>query len=374
MPRRTKDEIRARRAGLEKAVGRLQSWRPAGEVLTRVRAMPTIFPDLDRRTRVGGWPIERFGLIHGPSNHGKTAFGLGLGRSFLRAGSFFGFMDAEHAAPIDWVERLLGREASSPGFVAKRPRNYESAVDSVREFVEMVGAVRESGDVPPDTTGLVLVDSIRKLVPDRLIEKIAKSGADSKKGSVDGLGGRAAMYKAALNAQWLDELIPLLYHTRTALVFVAREAENPDAGPFEKEWKVGGGRAPFYEASLVCRISRSGWVKSGSSDAARTVGERIRIDIHKTKVGGKDDKLVTAYFHLSNGVLVPEGFDRARDIAEVALDLGLLGKGSNGRIESPDTGEVWRSIHAFAEAMEKEPATLDGLERLVRKRIDEETA
>ena len=49
-----------------------------------MRAVPTIFPQYDRATRVGGHPIERWTTVHGPSNHGKTTFLHGLGASFLQ--------------------------------------------------------------------------------------------------------------------------------------------------------------------------------------------------------------------------------------------------------------------------------------------------
>jgi hypothetical protein len=54
------------------------------------------------------------------------------------------------------------------------------------------------------------------------------------------------------------------------------------------------------------------------------VGERHRARIWKTKVGGKDDKHTDAYFHTSNGVQTPEGFDRARDVLELAIASGLV--------------------------------------------------
>jgi RecA/RadA recombinase len=203
-----------------KVAGRLTTWRPATEVLTRVEAQPTIFVQLDEATRVGGWPIQRFGLIHGPSNGGKTALCVGLGKSFLQAGGFFAFIDAEMTTPADWLQKLMGEYASSPGFVAARPRNYEAAVDGVREFAETIANARAAGELPEESTGLIVVDSIRKLVPERLLAKIMKHGAEGDKGSIDGAGGRAGQMRAAINAQWLDELVPLLYHTRCAMIFV----------------------------------------------------------------------------------------------------------------------------------------------------------
>ena len=56
------------------------------------------------------------------------------------------------------------------------------------------------------------------------------------------------------------------------------------------------------------------------------VGERHRMRILKTKVGGKADKVTDCYFHTSNGVLIPEGFDFGRDLLELALDVGVVAR------------------------------------------------
>ena len=57
---------------LAKIASRFEGFRPATEVLTEVRAVETIFPQLNRATGVNGWPVQRISLIHGPSANGKT--------------------------------------------------------------------------------------------------------------------------------------------------------------------------------------------------------------------------------------------------------------------------------------------------------------
>lgn len=314
---RSSDERRTRLRQMQSVAERFKSWRPAKEVLTRVRALPTIFPQLDWKTHCGGWPLQRFALIHGPSNHGKTTFVHGLGLSFLQSGHWYAYIDAEFTTPEDWLVRLMAAHSDDPGFIALRPTSYENVVEAVREFAETIAEAREKGKLPPDTTGFAVVDSIRKLVPERLLEKIAKG-----EGGIDGAGGRAAMMRAAINAQWLDELTPLLYHSGISLAFISRETENPDSSPWAPEFKVGGGKALEYDSSLVCRITRAQWLKDGED----IIGERHRVTIRKTKVGPKEDKQEQAHFHTSNGKLVPEGFDRARDVLELAVELGVVQK------------------------------------------------
>ena len=81
--KRNASEASDRLAALGRVVAaRFKGFQPAAEVLTKVRAVPTIFPQFDHATKVGGLPVERFMLVHGPSANGKSTMVLGLIRSF----------------------------------------------------------------------------------------------------------------------------------------------------------------------------------------------------------------------------------------------------------------------------------------------------
>lgn len=363
---------RKKRDALEKVAARFSKFRPAREVLKKVSAVPTIFPQFDHGTRVGGFPIERFALVHGPSNHGKTTFTLGLMGSFLQRGHFALFVDAERTTPMDWAQAMMGETALSPNFFALRPHSYEETVEQVRAFLLELDRARKAGEVDPDTSAIVVVDSIRKLVPKGILEKILKS-TEGQKG-IDGMGGRAAQIKAAMNAAWLDELTPLLEDTRAGFIAIAREAEDPDADPWAKKagraFKVGGGKAIYYDSSLVMRVERASFVaekitnedyKAGAR--GKVFGERHRVTIHKTKVAGKDDKQVVTYFHTSNGTMVPAGFDLPRDLVELGVTLGVIKKKGTwlmwGRVK-------WQGEHAAVRKLHAEPDKLALLEEEVR--------
>jgi len=321
----------SRLAAMAEIAGEFASkgWRPAPQVLKKVEAVPTIFPYYDYGTRVGGHPLGRVMTVHGPSNHGKTIFTLGLLLSFLKRGHFAAFVDAEMTTPIDWCERLMQRWASAPTFQACRPDSYEGTDDAVRHFCTTIGDAREKGRLPADASGIVVVDSIRKLVPKKLFQRLMKEGTEGKSaGGIDGMSGRAAQYKAALNAQWLDELVPLMHQTNCTLVIIARESQDPNADAMARmygnDWKVNGGNAIIYDASLAGRVTRAGWVYRGSEENKDVVGERHELRIYKTKVAGKEDKVIKCFFHTSNGKMVPEGFDGVRDLLELAVRFEMV--------------------------------------------------
>lgn len=362
-------------ARMLKLAARFEKWKPAAAVLKEVSSIRTIFPQVDHVSKVNGWPIERFSLVHGPSNHGKTEMVLGLGASFLKQNHFFCHIDAECTTPMTWVRQLMGAEAEHPWFMALRPTSYEECVDSVREFCEKVATLREEEEIPPDTTGLVVVDSVRKLVPKKLLDKLMKEGSDGEGGKggrrgapagVDGMGGRAAQIKAAMNAAWLDELVQLLSHTRTAMVAITRETELQTNHPWEKSFKTGGGAAMFYDASLVARVGRDAFVRDGDI----LYGERHSVEIHKTKVAGKDEKLPMAYYHTSNGNLdgTPNGFDVARDLIELGLEVGVLEQSGAWVVHGKN--KIGNGVNAAVRKLYAEPEKLAALEEEVRAKSE----
>jgi RecA/RadA recombinase len=273
-------------------------------------------------------------------------------------------IDAEMTTPIDWCERLMSQYADHPCYLASRPRTYEDANTQVRSFCETIGTARAKSRIPEDTTGLVVVDSLRKLVPHNFFEKLLR-GADEV--GVDGMNGRGAMMKAALNAQWLDEVVSLLHETNCAMVLVVRETEDPAASQNEKKYgtdfKIGGGKAVLYDSSLAIRITSDKWVYKGPDKDAVNVGERHRARIWKTKVACKDDRHSDCYFHTSNGVLVPEGFDVVRDLIDLAVDFGMIHReGAWFR-----WGErSYNGIHQAVEKISAEIALVDELSTQVR--------
>jgi RecA/RadA recombinase len=309
-------------AGLAKA-GFPSQWPQAREVFVEVKSVPTCFIQFDRATRTGGMPLQRFCTLHGKSAHGKTIVANGLGWSFVQRGHYYLKIDAEFTDTIDWMTRLMGKDADSPLFRGMRPKNYEDTVDAVDAFGDWLVSARKAGNVPADQSAIIVVDSIAKLMPKALWAKISKEGAA-------GMGGRAGQLKAAHNATWLNILTPKLDEWGIVLLAIARESERPnstdDDRKFDKAWKVGGGESLIYDASLVARVKRAAWVYDKKGDDRNVVGERLRLRVWKSKLAARDGEFSDSYLHLANGQVdgIPEGFDFARDALELALHYGIV--------------------------------------------------
>lgn len=348
-----------------------KGWRPAREVLKKVQAVPTRFLQYDVANGVGGHPIARVTLVHGESAGGKTELAIGIGCSFLDRGHFFALLDAERTTPPEWVQTLSATAMDHPGFVALPVSSYEKSVEGVRDFCTTIAEHRLKGRIPADTTGIVVVDSIRKLVPAEHMKAIMKavSDDDAKPGrggrkpkarGVDGYGGRAAQMKAALNAAWMDELVPLMADTNCAILIIARETEDPDS--FDGV-KVGGGKALFYDSSLRLQVSQR-YVWDGDDAAKQCVGEVRTVAIRKSKVAGKNAPTLYANYYVSNGFAAPAGFWPARDAVEIGCECGVIEqRGSHYFFESKRIGQ---GMNGVLKRMVEEPELVDRVAVAVR--------
>lgn len=326
---------------------------------------------------------DRLYVVEGYLVTHNTSYALGLIRSFLARGHFAGFADAERSTPQAYVRTMVGELSTHPAFSALPVGTYEQVRASVREYCEAIATARKKGRIPADTTGLIVVDSIRKLVPKALWDKLSKELAQVNKEEpeakparqskfqkpknvgVDGAGGRAGQIKAALNAAWVDEIIPLLADCEMAMLLIARETTEEGEGFMAQEIvTVGGGAAINYDASLRLRVQRDYVKEQLGGKYPEMVGERIEVSVMKTKIHRKDEAVPRTYFHTSNGKLCPEGFDLARDCLELGLALGCVNvSGSYYAFGDDQLGNgklnALRRLYA-------EPAMLLALERAVR--------
>lgn len=344
----------ARLDAMAALIKRIGDSRPASEVLREERVVPTIFPIFDHEIGVGGLPVGRVILVHGPSAEGKSPFGIGLGRSFLERGHFFDFVDAERTMTAEWTRSLLGEYFESGAFTApSKIGMYEDVRAHVRRWAETIAEARGK-QIPEDTTGVVVIDSINKLVPEALWKELSKvTGAagtednskswrkGKQKPGIDGMGGRAGQIMAGFNAAWMNEVVPLMADTQTTMVIIARESVEKGEGFFADDViNVKGGRAIKYDSSLWLRIVDSPtWQKVGDEKAV-LVGRKHTIEIRRSKVGARKEKIPEAAYHTSNGVASPEGFDRVRDVFELSCDMGVMDQaGAYYKFEGESVGQ-----------------------------------
>lgn len=300
----------------KKAAAGIKGWKSAKDVLDRTVAVRTIFPDFNRATRCGGLPIRRMHTIHGPTHGGKTAFILGLLKSFVGSGYPGALVDAEHATPYDFAEETVGNLNQLPNFYASRPDNYEETIANVDSFLNYcVEEVRRD----PKFRSILVVDSINKLTPKRELKKMLE-GKVTEDSAAELSKGHHGRYRAAVNQAWLDRVTPQVARANCAFVIIAQEREGED-DPYRDTFVVKGGQSLTFDASIVARVFKASpvFVNPNEKTNDSIAGFRHKVRIWKLKVGHMEGRYTDCYFHLSNGKVTPAGLDIARD----ALDLGV---------------------------------------------------
>ncbi len=356
------------------AVGDIDGWGQASEVFDYVTSVRTIFPDFNRATTVGGLPVRRIHTVHGPTHGGKTAFALGLVKSFVDVGHIGGYIDAEHTLGQEFVEETVRELKDKRNFIANRPESYEKTIKAVDTFLAKVSKARET---EPGIKSILVIDSINKLVPERELASLLKKETTDYKGKKSGgaselTKGHQGRYRAALNQAWLDHLTPIVARAECAMVIIAQERDEADTTSFVKDdFKVKGGKALMFDASLVIRVSKAAPIYDTGNEKKndKIVGFAHRVRIWKSKIGHMDGKYSDCAFHLSNGKIAPAGFDMARDSLAIGSKMGIV---KTAGAWFSYQGRRQQGINGAIEHMIKHPDRLNDLMNEIAEKIDKD--
>jgi len=115
------------------------------------------------------------------------------------------------------------------------------------------------------------------------------------------------------------------------------------------------------------RVERDSWVGQKAAEKNEknlTYGERHKVTIRKTKIGGKEGRETVCFFHSSNGTFIPEGFDRARDVMELGLRFGVVEQ--SGSWYSFEGERLGVGIHGVVKGLTEHPELLASIESACR--------
>lgn len=352
-----------------------RGWSKPSDALDRVTSVRTIFPDFNRAVRRGGLPVGRITTVHGPTHGGKTAFVLGLLKSFVDGGHIGALVDAEHATGLEFAEELLGELSRSESFIAMRPHSYEETIEAVDSLLAHATSARV---VDEKRKSICVIDSINKLVPKRELQQMLKALGDEsessggkrfkKEGGADQLAkGHWGRSRAALNQSWLDHLVPMLGSAGCALTLIAQEREEEPEWGTKPDVKIKGGAALMFDSSLLIRVSKAQPMYEGERKDENIIGFQHRVRIHKSKIGHMDGRHSDCVFHLSNGRFAPPGFDTARDAIYVGKNLGVVQTGGSWIVWRR---RKWQGENRAVTALSRDPGALAELLADVHAAID----
>lgn len=293
---------------LVKSVDEFQLWKDVEAPLI----MRTRVTSLNRAMKCGGLPGGMLGVLHGPSQGGKTL----LVSEFLHAAWATGgmglFCDAEcRGVDLKWFSVVCGHLDE---VIYYKPKTFEEFVERVTTFRQAFRSAKVEGLLPEGAMLCVGVDSLNRLAPADELKTILKGQ----------VAGRKYPLRAMLIAAWLDGLIPTLQRDEV-IVGVLREGVNLDAQGNQKKYKVKGGNAPIYDGGWVFRVTAASTVrvaeepaKEGQKAKSRKIGEKHEIEVIKNSMGPKENSTANFYSSLGSGG-DPAGLDFAREVREETI-------------------------------------------------------
>lgn len=270
-----------------------------------ISIIPTNFVGFNRATRVGGVPLSCVMLVYGPSKGGKTAFVLGLVKTFQQLGHSALYIDAEHTLDKNWAQ-ACNVDLSLP---YERPITYQIARTKIHKVLDNFMTGKDKNKFPSDHALIIIVDSLNKLVPEQ----------EAKKKDLD----KAFPLRALFNTIWLDQITPIIHKYPILLVLIAHEKQKIDAEKWEDSKKIKGGSAIYYDSSLVVRIYSRKPIRQASLHSSEKVEVGILHEgyVEKNKLGICHEKF---NFIMSTGRgSTPIGFDLVREVMEEAKLRGI---------------------------------------------------
>lgn len=265
-----------------------------------VMVVPTEFVGLNRATRLGGVPVSCIMLVYGPSQGGKTAFILGLVKSFQRQGHMACIVDAEHTLDVPWAISC-DIDPSLPYF---RPDTYQEARLKVQRIFKNFIEGRNKGRFHPDRALILVVDSVSKLVPK---QEAAKKDID-----------KTFPLRALFNTIWMDQITPIIHKYPILLVLVTHEKKKLEAEKWEDDKRHKGGDGLYYDSSVVVRIFTRKVIRQKDKKADKKTDKKVEVGIlhegfvEKNKLGVCRENF---QFIMSTGRgPVPVGFDLVREV------------------------------------------------------------
>jgi recombination protein RecA len=280
---------------------------------------------MDMALGVGGMPRGRIIEIYGAESSGKTTLSLHIVAEAQKKGASCAYIDAEHAMDPDYAKRL---GVNTNELLISQPDSGEQALQIVETLVKT------------GTMGVIVVDSVAALTPQREIE--------------GEIGDQHMALQARLMSQACRKLGAIAAKSNTMIIFINQTRMkvgmvfgNPETTP--------GGLALKFYASVRVNLARTAQIKSGDE----IIGNRVKAKVVKNKVA--------APFRVAEfDIYYNEGISKSGDALRAGLASGMIKQsGASFTLEGEKMGQGTEAAKTYLrehpEAIEKikASATLD---------------
>jgi recombination protein RecA len=265
---------------------------------SKVDVVPTGSILLDDATGIGGFPRGRLIEIYGEEGSGKTSL------SVIVAGNaqekyqdeYVAIVDVEHAINLPYATKL--GKLDEDRLVVSQPSAGEQALD---EILEMCSSGAFS---------VIILDSVGGLSTKRQLEK--EIGEDTI-GEV-----------ARLMSNNIKKIADAAHRTNTLVIFINQLRTN--IGAYGAPSQTMGGKALRFFASMRIDVKRKEILVSKDKDP---IGQNQTYIFKKNRMGIPFKEVETEFFY-------GKGFNQFKEIIDIALDKGIVGKGGAWFYPNPE--------------------------------------
>ena len=251
-----------------------------GEDVPEVEKIPFHLPQLDQLLG-GGLPKNRFTLIYGPPNVGKSYLSSLAVSSAQKEGGEAMWVDVERSYDKDWMAKC-GVDQSK--ILVAQPTNGEDAMAHVREGLAA-------------GIDIVVLDSIAALVPKDMTKEVEQ--------------GNFGYSPMAWQGRFVNSSFPKLFpYLENGSAFIAINQMRQSIGGIRPTNTWPGGQGQTFYAHAMLEVRRDGWIKEKIDGSEQTVGFDMQVRMHKSKIGGENWKSVVVPFKAGGGIDIIETFMR----------------------------------------------------------------
>ena len=263
-----------------------------------VPVIPTGSLSIDSALGVGGIPLSRMTMIHGPDGAGKTTLAQHIVAEAQKMDKATAYIDMEHALDRRYMEAC---GVDTEKMLLSQPNTGADAIDLVCALIPV--------------TGLIVVDSVASLV----------TAAEP-----DGEAGDHHMGQLArMMSQNLKRITPILGRSECALLWINQE--RTDIASYGAPVRAAGGKALKYYVSVVMRIRRTQVLKEKGEEYGMTV----KVQIRKNKVA-------PPFREADVDIIFGKGIDLNSDLVAAAIKSGVIEQAGSWYTYIKEDGEEIR--------------------------------
>ena len=249
-------------------------------------------------TNGGGAPRGRAEQIAGLRSSGKTTIALRRIAEAQRNGLVCVFVDAEHALDKGWAIKI---GVNLNDLILYEPETYDSAEMTLGVVIDLL----EDNDPP----GVIVVDSVPKLCPQKVMDK---SMEDKHYAGV-----------SAIMAQFCQKIIGpgILYNSGTNLIFINQPRDV--IGALYHTERLPGGRDLGHDSSIITIVRAGDFIFESNDRNAAKIGRNINIINDKNRCRWPYKTSSVALYFAS-------GFNPLLDVLQFADHYGMIEYAENG--------------------------------------------